>query len=155
MRDGILFGVMTVKAKILVVDDEISVGTMIVFLLTRGGCEAEMARNAAQAVNLAQANEYDLITLDVELPGTSGFEIYQQLKEIPQLKDTPVVFVSGRPTMENIQRAFDLGAADFIEKPFAALEFVPRLLSHVKLARPLDVLDESADADMKGFCKTT
>jgi DNA-binding response OmpR family regulator len=138
-----------------VVDDEISVGTMIVFLLTRGGCEAEMARNAAQAVNLAQANEYDLITLDVELPGTSGFEIYQQLKEIPQLKDTPVVFVSGRPTMENIQRAFDLGAADFIEKPFAALEFVPRLLSHVKLARPLDVLDESADADMKGFCKTT
>jgi CheY-like chemotaxis protein len=155
MRDGILFGVMTVKAKILVVDDEIAVGTMIVFLLTRGGCEAEMARNAEQALNLAQTKEFDLITLDVELPGTSGFEIYRQLKEIPQLKDTPVVFVSGRPMMENIQRAFDLGAADFIEKPFAALEFVPRLLSHVKLARPLDVLDESADADMKGFCKTT
>ena len=124
--------VMSEKPKILVVDDEISVGTMIVFLLTRGGCDADMARNADQALQLAQVREFDLITLDVELPGTTGFAIYQRLREIPRLKDTPVVFVSGRPTIENMQRAFDLGAADFIEKPFDARDFLSRILSLAK-----------------------
>ena len=123
---------MSDKPKILVVDDEISVGTMIVFLLIRGGCDADMARNADQALQLAQVREFDLITLDVELPGTTGFAIYQRLREIPRLKDTPVVFVSGRPTIENMQRAFDLGAADFIEKPFDARDFLSRILSLAK-----------------------
>jgi len=123
---------MTAKAKILVVDDEIAVGAMIVFLLTSGGCEAEAARNAEQALRLAQTQEFDLITLDVELPGTSGFEIYRRLREIPQLKDTPICFVSGRPTMENMQRAFELGAADFIEKPFDTQDFLSRILSLVE-----------------------
>jgi DNA-binding response OmpR family regulator len=124
--------VMSDKPKILVVDDEISVGTMIVFLLIRGGCDAEMARNADQASQLAQVREFDLITLDVELPGTTGFNIYQKLREIPHLKDTPIVFVSGRPTIENMQRAFELGAADFIEKPFDARDFLSRILSLAK-----------------------
>lgn len=137
---------MSGKANILVVDDEISVGTMIVFLLTRGGCEAELARNAEQALNLVQAKEFDLITLDVEMPGITGFDIYRQLKEIPHLADTPVVFVSGCPTMENIQCAFDLGAADFIEKPFAASEFAPRLLSHIETRDNSVATEESSMA---------
>ena len=114
------------------VDGEIAVGAMIVFLLTRGGCEAEAARNAEQALRLAQTRDFDLITLDIELPGTNGFIIYQRLREIPQLKGTPICFVSGRPTMENIHRAFDLGAADFIEKPFEARDFLSRILSLVE-----------------------
>ena len=125
-------GFMTAKAKILVVDDEISVGAMIVFLLTRSGCEAETARNAEQALRLAQAGDFDLITLDIELPGSGGFEIYRRLKEIPQLRDTPICFISGCPTMENIQRALDLGAADFIEKPFETQNFLSRILSLVE-----------------------
>ena len=105
---------------------------MLVFLLTRGGCEAEAARNAEQAMRLARTKEFDLITLDVELPGTGGFEIYQRLREIPQLKSTPICFVSGRPTIENMQRAFELGAADFIEKPFETRDFLSRILSLVE-----------------------
>ena len=123
---------MPTKMKVLVVDDEIAVGAMIVFLLTRGGCKAEAARNAEQALRLAQTKEFDLITLDIELPGTGGFEIYQRLREIPQLKGTPICFVSGRPTMENMQRALDLGAADFIEKPFDTQDFLSRILSLVE-----------------------
>jgi len=120
------------KANILVVDDQMAVALMIVFLLTRAGCDAEAARNAEQALRLAQTRDFDLITLDVELPGTSGFEIYERLRKIPQLKDTPICFVSGRPTMENMQRAFDLGAADFIEKPFDTQDFLSRILSLVE-----------------------
>jgi DNA-binding response OmpR family regulator len=121
---------MSDKAKILVVDDEIAVGAMIVFLLAHGGCEAETARNAEKALQLAQSKKFDLITLDIELPGTSGFEIYDRLREIPHLKGTPICFVSGRPTMENMQRSLELGAADFIAKPFNAQDFVRQILSH-------------------------
>jgi DNA-binding response OmpR family regulator len=81
---------------------------------------------------MAQTHEFDLITLDVELPGTNGFEIYRQLRKIPHLKDTPICFVSGRPTMENIQHALELGAADFIEKPFDTQDFISRILSLVE-----------------------
>jgi DNA-binding response OmpR family regulator len=147
--------VMSEKPKILVVDDEISVGTMIVFLLTRGGCDADMARNADQALQLAQVREFDLITLDVELPDTTGFKIYHKLREIPHLKDTPICFVSGRPTIENIQRAFELGAADFIEKPFDGREFISRILFHARRERPASNFpDENPNPDTQSLCNT-
>ena len=123
---------MNSKAKILVVDDQMAVITMIRFLLERAGYETQGALDAEKALRLAQTYEFDLITLDVELPGTNGFEIYRQLRKIPHLKDTPICFVSGRPTMENIQRALDLGAADFIEKPFDTQDFLSRILSLVE-----------------------
>jgi len=119
-------------AKILVVDDQMAVALMMVFLLTRAGCDAGAALNAEKALRLAQTQTFDLITLDVEMPGLNGFELFQRLKNISHLKDTPILFVSGCATIENQQRALDLGAADFIEKPFDTLEFVPRLLSHIK-----------------------
>jgi len=123
---------MNSKAKILVVDDQMAVVTMLRFLLERAGCETQGALDAEKALRLAQTYEFDLITLDVELPGTNGFEIYRQLRTIPHLKDTPICFVSGRPTMENIQHALDLGAADFIEKPFDTQDFLSRILSLVE-----------------------
>src|ERR1039457_4373816 len=106
---------MTDKIKILVVDDQMAVALMMVFLLTQAGCEAQSALSTEKALRLAQTEVFDLITLDVEMPCINGFELFQRLKQIPHLKDIPVIFVSGQPTMENMQRAFDLGAADFIE----------------------------------------
>ena len=104
---------MTDKIKILVVDDQMAVALMIVFLLTRVGCQAEAALDAEKALRLAQTQMFDLITLDVDMPGVNGFELFRHLKQIPHLKETPVVFVSGNATIENQQHALDLGAADF------------------------------------------
>jgi DNA-binding response OmpR family regulator len=100
--------------------------------------------SAEKALRLAQTEVFDLITIDVEMPGINGFELFLRLKEIPHLKDTPVIFVSGQPTIENMQRAFDLGAADFIEKPFDSLEFVSRILSHTKARSDSSAVMESA-----------
>ena len=120
------------KAKILVVDDQMAVTTMMRFLLTRAGCETQGALSAEKALRLAQTDVFDLITLDVELPGVNGFVIYQRLREIPHLKETPIVFVAGNASIENQQRGLDLGAADFIEKPFDTQDFISRILSLVE-----------------------
>ncbi len=124
---------MSRKAKILVVDDEIPVSTMIAFLLTRVGCEVKTALNVEKALRLAQTETFDLITLDVDMPSLNGFELFKCLKQIPHLANTPMIFISGRATIENQQYALDeLGAADFIEKPFGASDFVSRILSLVE-----------------------
>ncbi len=127
---------MTTTVKILIVDDEIPVATMMAFLLVRAGCEAKTALNAEKALRLAQTEVFDLITLDVEMPGLNGFELFQRLKQIPQVKDTPIIFVSGAATIENQQRTLDLGAADFIEKPFDTQDFLSRILSLVEKDAP-------------------
>lgn len=122
---------MTDKIKILVVDDEMPVAMMMAFLLTRAGCETKTALSVEKALRLAQAERFDLITLDLDMPDINGFELFQRLKQIPHLTETPMIFVSGRATIENQQYALDvLGAADFIEKPFG-VEFAPRILSHI------------------------
>lgn len=119
------------KARILVIEDEPSVSMMMVYLLTQAGCEAVTAWNAERGMRLAQEEEFDLIILDVSLPDISGFKIYHRLKQNPHLEDTHIL-VSGRPCEEDQRRAFELGAVDFIEKPFDAPDFVSRILSHVK-----------------------
>jgi DNA-binding response OmpR family regulator len=135
---------MTEKAKILVVEDEPGVSMMMVFLLTRAGCDAQPAWNADKAMRLAQDEEFDLITLDIDLPGASGFEICSRLKQIPRHRATPVVFISGRPYEEDQRRAFELGAVDYIEKPFEALKFAGRILSHVKPQDDLSLISSAS-----------
>jgi len=120
------------KVKILVVEDETALAMMMVFLLARAGCDAQPAWNAERAIELAQNGDFDLVTLDIDLPGTGGFEIFRRLQQLPRWQNTPVVFVSGRCHKEDRERAFELGAVDFIEKPFGASDFISRILSLVK-----------------------
>ena len=120
---------MTAKAKILVVDDQMAVALMMVFLLRRAGCDAQAATNAEKALQLAQTEVFDLITLDLEMPDGSGFDLFTRLRQIPRLAETPIVFVAGNASIENQQRGLDLGAADFIEKPFDTQDFTSRILS--------------------------
>ena len=120
------------KMKILVVEDEISLAMMMAFLLVRAGYEVEAACNLEKALRLAENIEFDLITLDINIPGASGFEIFRRLKEFPHLKDTPVILVSGGAEPENKRRGFELGAADFIEKPFDVPDFLSRISACLK-----------------------
>jgi CheY-like chemotaxis protein len=131
---------MTGKAKILVVEDQTSVAMMMVYLLNRAGCEVEAAWNAEKALQLTQNDGFDLITLDVNMPGMNGFELCRRLKQNPQLRGTPVVFVSGQLGAEEVRRAFELGAVDCIEKPFEATDFICRIISHAKPNRNFDTV---------------
>lgn len=118
------------KIKILIVEDETPVAMMMTFLLTKAGCETEVAITGAKAVQMALDKDFDLITLDVDLPDMNGFEICRHLKENPFFQ-TPICFVSGRPLERDIRRGLEFGAVDYITKPFG-MEFVARLLSHTR-----------------------
>ena len=119
------------KIRILVIEDEPGVCMMMAYLLTQAGCEVQTAWNAKRGMKLAQTRKFDLITLDVNLPGISGFEIYRCLMENPFFQ-TPIVFISNRPSEHDVQHGLELGAVDYIEKPFDAQDFVSRILSYAK-----------------------
>jgi DNA-binding response OmpR family regulator len=121
--------------KILVVEDQPDVLATMLYLLNRAGCEATGARTGAETMLLARAVKFDLITLDIDLPDTNGLELCRRLKQDLHLCHIPVIFVSGRLCEGNRQRCFELGAADYIVKPFDAFVFVARIFSHLKTAR--------------------
>jgi len=121
------------KPKILVVEDQPEVLATILYLLRRVGCEALGAKTGAEGMQLALMREFDLITLDIDLPDANGLELCRRLKQDHQLCRIPVIFVSGRPGEENRQRCIELGAADYIVKPFDAFVFVSRVFSHLKI----------------------
>ena len=126
---------MTEKVKILIVEDEAPVAITMSFLLTRAGCETEVASTRDEAIQMAQTSRFDLITLDVTMPDVNGFALCSELKQNPRLRHVPVVFVSGRCSLEDQQRGLDVGGVDYITKPFQTFEFAPRLLSHIKSKR--------------------
>jgi DNA-binding response OmpR family regulator len=123
------------KIRILIVEDEAPVAMIIEFLLRQVGCETEIAMSIPKTLRLAQENDFSLITLDVGMPGGDGFSLYRQLKQEPRLKEAPIIFISGRASLEDQQRGLDAGAADYITKPFDIWELAPRILSHVKSER--------------------
>jgi DNA-binding response OmpR family regulator len=119
------------RTRILIVEDDAPVAMLMVDLLMLAGCEAEIAPTADRTMQLAGEGGFDLITLDVDLPDANGFEICSRLKKNPRLCAAPVVFVSGRPGEEDMRRGLELGAVDYITKPFDAQNFGSRILSHV------------------------
>jgi DNA-binding response OmpR family regulator len=127
---------MSDKAKILVVEDEMPVALMMVFLLTRAGCDVTTATSGKKGLELAATTKFDLITLDVDLPDVKGFEICRELKQRHISHRTPIVFVSGSSSIENQQRALELGAVDFIEKPFAVSDYISRILPLLEETKP-------------------
>ena len=147
--------VTTGKPRILVVEDQMPVAMMMTFLLVRAGCETAVATTGKKAVQMAEEVRFDLITLDVDLPDGNGFMLCSRLKEHPRLRDTPVVFVSARCLIEDQQHGLEVGAVDFIEKPFEVQDFLFRILSHTNAKFcSSDVFDKDTDTDTQRLCNT-
>jgi DNA-binding response OmpR family regulator len=124
-----------VRSKILVIDDHPDILILITDILQRVGFEITAAKTGAEGIRLAQNHEFDLITVDIDLPDMTGFDICAQLKQDFRFYRTPIIFVSGRPSEDDRRHGFEVGAADFIIKPFDTFVFVSRILSHVKPAK--------------------
>ena len=117
--------------RVLVVDDEPQIQRFLTVALTAAGFEALTAQTGAQALRLAATAAPDLIVLDLGLPDRDGKDV---LREIRQFSNTPVIILSARDREAEKIAALDLGADDYVEKPFGIGELTARLraaLRHV------------------------
>lgn len=124
------------KARILIVEDDMPVAMLMVSVLTRVGCDVEAAWTGKQAIEKASESKYDLITLDIELPDMTGFEICGELKQRHISWKTPVIFIAASPCSEDVDEAKRRGAVDYLVKPIDATELVYKVVYYSK-AKPL------------------
>lgn len=120
-------------ARVLAVEDHPEIGNMMRLALSRALIEAVIATSAEEALTRLTTETYDLILLDISLPGMSGIEMCRQLKTDERLKRIPVIFVSGETAVAYKEEAKRLGALDFIEKPFELLPFLARIMGHLNI----------------------
>ena len=111
---------------ILVVDDDVDLCEILSFNLERQGYKVQVAHSAIDAMRL-MTNYFHLIILDVMMPGMSGFDFAQKLKEDSIWARIPIVFLTAKDNEDDILRGFDIGADDYIAKPFSIKEFLARV----------------------------
>lgn len=118
---------------ILVVDDTLTNLEVISEALSDAGFEVATALDGERALKQIQYSPPDLILLDVMMPGLDGFETCKLLKDNPQTSDIPVIFMTAVSDAESKVKAFNLGAVDYITKPFQEEEVLARVNTHLKL----------------------
>ncbi|MEY4916901.1 MAG: hypothetical protein RL616_814 [Verrucomicrobiota bacterium] len=122
-------------SKILVVDDEAISRRAIVYALEKAKLKSVNVDDPQQALQLLTEGEFDLIFLDVDMPGMTGYELCAKLRALPQHKKTPVVFVTSLNDFENRTNSTMAGGNDFIGKPFLFIELTVKALIHVLKAK--------------------
>lgn len=122
-------------AKLLVVDDDPIAVEILVELATRGGHDVVVATTGAEAVGLMTSARPDVVLLDVELGDDDGFEVCRALKAMPEAAHVPVIFLSARTDAGDKVRAFEVGGADYVGKPFEPREVLARVAHQVKITR--------------------
>jgi two-component system sensor histidine kinase/response regulator len=133
------------SARILVVDDQPANLQIVGAVLGNLGCEIIPASDGVTALKRVALRMPDLILLDLLMPGMSGCEVCVQLKENPEWKDIPVIFLSAADDKDLIVRALDSGGVDYITKPFNQAELISRVRTQLALKTARDQLKQLAE----------
>jgi len=112
------------KNKILLVEDNEMIVKGLVYSLSKEGFETNIAYNAQEAESKIESNVYDIIILDVMLPDGNGFELCKHIKES---KDIPIIFLTAKDDEKDVVNGFNLGADDYVIKPFRTMELISRI----------------------------
>lgn len=124
--------------KILVIDDDDSTVQLISLLLERRGYEVIKALRAEDGLRKAYRTHPDLVLLDIMMPDMDGWEVCHRLRE---LSDVPIVFLSARTDMRDVVRGLEMGADDYIIKPYDNDELIARIRAHLRRS-PSPVVSE-------------
>lgn len=103
---------------ILVVDDNRLNRMKLVHSLQQEGHHSSMAENGRQAMDMLQAEPFDVVLLDIIMPEMDGFEVLEAMKRDGRLRDIPVIVISALDDMDSILRCIEMGATDYLPKPF-------------------------------------
>lgn len=132
--------------KILAVDDEPAVGEMLRFILEQDGFQTEFVEDAGQAIRSINRSRPDLILLDWMLPGMSGVELAERLKERSETRSIPIIMLTAKGEENDKVKGLDVGADDYVTKPFSARELLARIRSILRRVSPL-LAGESLECD--------
>jgi putative two-component system response regulator len=121
------------SADILVVDDTLANLQLLANILKEDGYKVRPAINGNLALRAVAQKKPDLILLDIKMPDMDGYQVCQSLKENPETKDIPVIFISALSDANDKVRAFDMGGVDYLTKPFQFEEVKARVATHLQL----------------------
>lgn len=129
------------QVKILLVDDTPVNLEIAGKILERENYDLHIADSGQMAVELTESTDFDLILMDIMMPEMDGFESFTQIRRNKKCSTTPVIFLTAKVDIESVVKGFELGAVDYIRKPFNGLELLARVRTHVELKRTREELE--------------
>lgn len=133
--------------KILIVEDEPKTGAYIKLGLTQAGFTVHVAKNGWDGLHLALTEQFDLVVLDVMLPGLDGWEVIRRIRL--EKKSMPILFLTARDEVDDRVRGLELGADDYLAKPFAFPELLARIRTRLRRGQAVPALDKLSVADLE------
>ena len=115
------------KSKILVVEDEQDIRDLLVFNLQKNGFNVRAVDNGEKALSLIRTDNFDLILLDLMIPGISGFDLTRILKNDDETSEVPIIMLTAKGEESDIVKGLEIGAQDYITKPFSIKVLVARI----------------------------
>lgn len=118
--------------RILIVDDEPNIVMSLEYLFKKENFEVFIARDGAEALEIAELKVPDIILLDIMMPNVDGYQVLRFLKESPKLNDIKVIFLSAKNKTSDIELGLQLGADKYISKPFSTKKLVSEVHNLLK-----------------------
>ncbi len=128
------------KGSVLIVDDIPENLQVLGNILLQKGLDVGFATNGEEALEAIEYSKPDIILLDIMMPGMSGITVCQKLKANPETKDIPVIFLTAKAQPEDIIKGFEVGAVDYVTKPFNSGELIARVSTQLELKKSRDLI---------------
>ena len=135
-------------ARVLVVEDEEAISQLLAYNLTKEGFIVEVSADGGEALIAADEAKPDLVLMDWMLPNVSGIELCRQLRTKAETRDIPVIMLTARGEEEDRVRGLDVGADDYVTKPFSMTELVARMRAVLRRTAPMLAGDVATFADL-------
>lgn len=136
----------TQAQKVLIIDD-VAMNAALIASVVATLCDVQTATGSQQGLEMAMQYQPDLILLDVLMPEMDGFEVFRRLKNEPRTAHIPVIFLTGVAQANAEELGLNMGAADFIAKPFRTAVLLARVRNHLELVRQRRLLERLSHCD--------
>lgn len=133
------------KQKVLIVDDIPKNIELAANILRTKNYNVTYAKSGLSALQKIESIDFDLILLDIMMPEMDGFEVCRKLKENEKTRDIPIIFVTARTETENVVKGLEMGAVDYVTKPFNAEELQARVRTHLDIRRKIVELEQISE----------
>jgi len=142
---------LTLRRRILVVDDEVDIAELIKYNLEQEAFEVVILHEASKVLSILKSQNFDLILLDLMLPGASGMDLCREMKRNPQTESIPIIMLTAKSSETDKIVGLEVGADDYITKPFSPREVVARVKAVLRRSETKRVGPNSAIIEYEGL----